>query len=109
MCSTSTWSSRSRCAPRLLEESDGIRVELIGHCPYFETQRLIMQPGALFSGDCNGDTFEIWAVLNGSATVALGRRSCDRRRRRLGAAAGALGEFHVEAKAESTLLRVVTP
>jgi mannose-6-phosphate isomerase len=95
--------------PTILKETKGVRVELIGHCPYFETQRLIMESGASFANTCSGDTFEIWAVLNGSATV---RWSGDPVRiEAIGWALlpAALGEFTIEADAESLLLRVLTP
>ena len=95
--------------PSLLNEGDGVRVERIGHCPYFETQRLFLQPGSSFSGDCNGDTFEIWAVLNGSATVCWAGDPVTIDAVGWVLLPAALGAFRMEADAESVLLRVLTP
>ena len=95
--------------PTVLEETETLRVELVGHCPYFETERLIMKNGASFSGSCNGETFEIWAVLAGGVSIewqgdpvmldAVGWVLLP----------AALGDYQIVAREESTLLRVRTP
>ena len=90
-------------------EQNGRRRELIGQCAYFQTERLYLPAGDAFQGRCNGATFEIWGVMAGQATVhwqgdpivieAVGWVLLP----------AALGDFRVEADAESTLLRVFTP
>ncbi len=95
--------------PSVIDESDGVRVELIGHCPYFETHRLMMDSGATFSNACEGDTFEIWAVLNGSATVCWSGDPVGIEAVGWVLLPAALGEYVIEANEKSTLLRVLTP
>ncbi len=95
--------------PSVIRESDGVHVELIGHCSYFETHRLMMDSGATFSNTCNGDTFEIWAVLSGSATVRWTGDPVEVDAVGWVLLPAALGAYTIEANTESTLLRVLTP
>ncbi|MDQ3250265.1 MAG: class I mannose-6-phosphate isomerase, partial [Chloroflexota bacterium] len=55
--------------PITLLEDEGLRVEQIGHCAYFETERLTMPADNRFFGLCDGETFELWAVLAGAVTL----------------------------------------
>jgi len=94
--------------PTVLEQN-GRRRELIGQCPYFQTERLYMPAGDAFEGRCSGETFEIWGVMAGEATVHW--RGAPIRIEAVGwvLLPAALGDFRVEAGTESTLLRVFTP
>ncbi len=94
--------------PVLLHDGT-VRHEEIGVCPYFQTERLTMATESHYGGACNGDTFEIWGVLEGQATVEWSGAPL-----RLAAVAwtllpAALGEFSIRAHESSTLLRVFTP
>ncbi len=90
-------------------EANGARREQIGQCAYFETERLALPAGSAFSGTCDGSTFEIWAALEGAATISWAGEPVSL------AAVGwvllpaALGDFQVTALEESVLLRVFTP
>ncbi|NJN54321.1 MAG: hypothetical protein HC804_05900, partial [Anaerolineae bacterium] len=54
---------------KLISEADGIRRWRLCHNEYFVTERLEMATGAVFQGDCDGRTLEIWGVLNGEVAV----------------------------------------
>ena len=55
--------------PKVMLDDEGFKVEQLASCPYFETERLTMPAGNEFFGLCDGDTFEIWAVIEGKATI----------------------------------------
>lgn len=55
--------------PQLTAEANGVkRYELCSN-RYFTTERVEMEAGASFSGECNGRSLEIWGVIDGWATV----------------------------------------
>ena len=56
--------------PRAVEEHDGMKREKLCVNETFTTERVYLEPGAQFNGNCDGSTFEIWGVLEGQADVA---------------------------------------
>ncbi|MBX2998751.1 MAG: AI-2E family transporter [Caldilineaceae bacterium] len=96
--------------PRLLSDgSRGLRHEVIGESPYFRTERLAMNTGSSYADRCAGESFQIWAVLSGQATLTWTGGP-----RHLSAISwvllpAALGEFQIHADVDSVLLRVITP
>jgi mannose-6-phosphate isomerase len=56
--------------PRVVEEQDGMKREKLCVNETFTTERVYLEPGAQFNGNCDGSTFEIWGVLEGQADVA---------------------------------------
>ncbi len=90
-------------------DGDGQRRELIGECAYFRTERFELAPGASYAGECDGVTFEIWGVLEGSAALEgeWGTIQLDAVEWVLLPAE--LGAYTVKAIAPLTALRVFTP
>lgn len=56
--------------PRVVEEQDGMKREKLCVNETFTTERVYLEPGAQFNGNCDGSTLEIWGVLEGQADVA---------------------------------------
>jgi mannose-6-phosphate isomerase len=55
--------------PRLLNDENGVRRSLLCENAYFTTERVEMAAGSHFTGDCNGDSLEIWGLLNGRVAI----------------------------------------
>jgi mannose-6-phosphate isomerase len=55
--------------PIVLLDEEGLRIEQLVRCPYFETERITLPAGHQYYGLCDGSTFEIWAVLQGKTTL----------------------------------------
>ncbi|HSG17017.1 MAG TPA: type I phosphomannose isomerase catalytic subunit, partial [Anaerolineae bacterium] len=53
----------------LVAEDSGISRYLLCKNRYFVTERLEMAQGSTFNGECDGDSLEIWGVLDGSAQI----------------------------------------
>jgi hypothetical protein len=85
----------------LVAEDSGISRYLLCKNRYFVTERLEMAQGSTFNGECDGDSLEIWGVLDGSAQI--GALNLDAIRFTLLPAA--LGKFEVAANRDSVLLR----
>lgn len=94
----------------LIVEGDGMRRYLLCRNRYFVTERLELMDGAQFEGTLEGDTLEIWGVIQGQAMVSRipHRKAWDS----LSLAAvrftllpAALGRYKVTAQADSILLR----
>ena len=82
--------------------------ELLVDCPYFRTERLRLD-GPAYQADCDGATFEIWALLSGTATIDSGRGSIDLEPVSWTLLPADLGPFEVRSSARAELLRVSTP
>jgi mannose-6-phosphate isomerase len=95
--------------PLVLVDDEGFRVEQIAQCDYFEVERIHMPAGSSFVGLCDGDTFEIWAVLAGQATLAWDGEPLALAAVNWVLLPAELGDFQVTAEEESVLLRVFTP
>ena len=57
------------CPPEPLAKNGGVSRWLLCQNEYFTVERVTLEPGAVFEGDCAGDSLEIWGALDGSAAV----------------------------------------
>jgi mannose-6-phosphate isomerase len=95
--------------PIKLLNDEGLLVEQIGACAYFETERITLPADSSFFGLCDGDTFEVWAVLSGSVTLSWAGEPLMLSAVSWVLLPADLGEFHITADENSVLLCVVTP
>ncbi len=95
--------------PRTLIKEEGLHVEQLATCPYFETSRISLPTDTAFYGLCDGATFEIWAVLEGKATIEWSGESLPLNGIGWALLPADLGEFQVIADEQSVLLRVTVP
>jgi len=95
--------------PRTLIKEDGLHVEQLAVCPYFETNRIILPPDNAFYGFCDGATFEVWGVLEGRATIEWSGEPVTLAGVSWALLPADMGEFQVIAEEQSTLLRVIVP
>jgi mannose-6-phosphate isomerase len=86
---------------RVIEDSSGVRRELLCKNQYFVTERFRIGKGCAFRGINTGDSLEIWGVLDGS--VMIGETRLDAIRFALLPAA--MGEYAVTAGQDSVMLR----
>ena len=56
--------------PQVIEEQGGMKRQKLCVNSTFTTERIYLEPGAVFEGNCDGSTLEIWGVLEGQADVA---------------------------------------
>ncbi len=85
----------------LIEKKSGLRRFALCRNKYFVTEQVEITKGAVFSGNCNGDTLEIWGTIAGTAVindVALPTI-------RFTLLPAAMGDFTVTAVTKTTLLR----
>ncbi|NKQ36691.1 MAG: mannose-6-phosphate isomerase [Chloroflexi bacterium] len=85
----------------LVAEEPGIRRYVLCRNKYFVTERVEMAEGAVFSGNCNGDTLEIWGTIAGTAVI----NDVELPAIRFALLPAAMGDFTVTAVTETTLLR----
>lgn len=95
--------------PVTLLDDEGLHVEQLATCAYFETERIALPAGSQFFGLCDGDTFEIWAALSGRVTISWDGAPLTLTGVNWVLLPADLGEFQVIAEQESVLLRVTTP
>jgi mannose-6-phosphate isomerase len=96
-------------APKLLMEDDGLRIEQLVTCPYFETERIALPAGSEYFGLCDGATFEIWAVLQGSVKIDTDAPPLQLNAVEWVLLPAELGEFSILAEADAVLLRTLVP
>jgi mannose-6-phosphate isomerase len=89
------------CPPELVAEGDGVRCLELCRNSYFVTERVEMAASAEYHGRCNGETLEIWGVIEGSAAINGVRLEAVR----FALLPAALGEFTVKTESGAVLLR----
>ncbi len=87
--------------PQMVYSDQGIKRLQLCSNSYFTTERVEMSSGAVYRGNCDGSTLEIWGAVEGEAVV--GDVSLERVQFALLPAS--LGEFTVQAPGDCTLLR----
>ncbi|MEZ4866414.1 MAG: type I phosphomannose isomerase catalytic subunit [Caldilineaceae bacterium] len=95
--------------PVTIIDEEGLHVERLATCPYFETERVILPQDSAFFGLCDGATFEIWAVLEGAVTLEWEGNPLSLRGVGWVLLPAELGEFQLVADEASILLRVTVP
>ena len=89
------------CPATLISNEKGVQRELLCQNEYFVTERVTLQAGATFDGNCDGTTFEIWGVLNGAVTINAQKLAAVQ----FTLLPAKLGLFRVTAVDKTTLLR----
>lgn len=87
----------------------GVSTELIGHCAYFRTERLAMSESSQVHGLCDGDTMEIWGVIDGQIRLEWEGEALTIDAVGWVLLPASLGAYTISAMQDSTLLRVTTP
>ncbi|MXX71115.1 MAG: mannose-6-phosphate isomerase [Gemmatimonadetes bacterium] len=97
-------------APTLAGSEDGVRREVIAHCDHFVVERLFLEAGARFTHELDRETFEIWGVLSGRATVEpADAPSLALDRARFALLPATMGTFDVRAATDAVALRSYLP
>ena len=87
---------------------DGIIHEPLAHCDYFDTTRLTLTAGSRYHGQCDGETFEILGLLEGTLTLTWDGAPLTINSVEWVLLPASLGKYCVESQTKSTLLRVST-
>ncbi len=95
--------------PEVLLDEDGFCIERLARCPYFETERITMQAGNDYFGQCDGTTFELWAVIEGNATLYSDADPVSLAAVQWVLLPAELGDFQIQADSYTILLRVTVP
>ena len=88
-------------SPVVIAEEPGFRRELLCRNRYFVTERVELAAGAEFGGVRNGDSLEIWGVIQGEVVI----EDVALRAVRFCLLPAAMGEYVVTATTATTLLR----
>ena len=89
------------CGPEFIEDEAGIYRSLLCQTDYFTTERVTLEEGASFVGNCTGETLEIWGVTEGTIKV----NDLELSAVRFVLLPAAMGEFVITAVSSATLLR----
>ena len=97
--------------PRIAGRGEhGTRREVIASCGHFEVERFLLAAGAAFTSELDGETFEIWGVLSGTASVETERASSLALRGvRFALLPATMGPFRVRAVTNVVALRARLP
>jgi mannose-6-phosphate isomerase len=90
------------CPPQLIAAENGIRRFELCRNRYFVTERLEMEDGAVYQGQCNGDSLEIWGLIEGQAEI----NAVQFKAVRFSLLPAALGDFTVQATTSAIFLRI---
>jgi mannose-6-phosphate isomerase len=90
-----------------LSEENGVRRLALCRNRYFSVERIEMAVGAVYEGECDGRTLEIWGAISGEASVNGGGRTVALPAVRFTLLPAEMGPFTIAANSQaSVLLRV---
>ena len=95
----------SALAPEILHAGDGMTHYRLSDCQCFVTEKVEIEPGAAFCTRCDGSTFEIWGLIEGSGSIEWDGGSLELGAVRFALLPAALGDAAFCADEQSTLLR----
>ena len=101
--------------PRVVAEEAGLRREEVGRSEHFVVERVRAGAGAEFRSSLVGETFEIWGVVEGAATLATagrsggGQREVELDRARFALLPATFGPFALRATTDMVALRCFLP
>lgn len=96
-------------SPRPVAGADGIQRWELCRTPYFVVERLTMAAGATWHGECDGESLEIWGVMEGEAGIDGGGMRLPLRAVQFALLPATVGAFVVSAPVETELLRTYLP
>lgn len=104
-------------APRIVAEEAGVRREEVGRSEHFVVERVRASAGTEFQSSLVGETFEIWGVIEGAATLGAaaggssgsGRRRVELDRARFALLPATFGPFALRAATDMVALRCYLP
>jgi mannose-6-phosphate isomerase len=92
---------------QLVSEEDGVRRSTLCRNRYFTVERVEMAAGAVYTGECDGRTLEVWGTIGGEAALNGGGRTVALPTVRFALLPAEMGPFTVTASSQaSVLLRV---
>ncbi len=96
--------------PKLVAQADGITRAEISRCDYFVVEKVSLAAGAVYRGETDGSTMEIWGTVSGTCELsATDGDSVLLPTIRFCLVPAAQGEFSITAKEKSTMLRAYLP
>ncbi len=93
------------CQPQLIYDGVGLQRYQLCQNKYFVTERVEMAAQAVYKGNRRGDTFEIWGLIDGMATVNGILLSSVQ----FTLLPAAIGAFNIKADKKATFLRTYVP
>ncbi|MFT5194711.1 MAG: mannose-6-phosphate isomerase, partial [Candidatus Promineifilaceae bacterium] len=89
----------------VLSDANGIKREQLNKTDYFTVERITLDANTSFDGHCDGQTFEIWGIIEGSGTVSAGGTAEELNTVQFTLLPAAVGDFSVVSGQKSTWLR----
>lgn len=90
--------------PKPVAEGDGVRRWELCRNKYFVVERVQLEPGAAFTGECSGATLEIWGTIDGVARLNAGENAISLAAVQFSLLPAALGPFSVTTGDGATIL-----
>jgi mannose-6-phosphate isomerase len=92
--------------PVLIDDKQGLTRHEITRSEYFVVEKVTLQPGAVYQGQTNGESLEIWGNVEGESQLVWAGGPISLPTVRFCLVPAVLGDFAVRAKQSATLLRV---
>lgn len=95
--------------PREIACSDGVTRSQLCLTDYFSVERVDMEPGSTFEGNCNGETLEIWGIIDGQVQLSGDFPEIALPAVQFVLLPAAMGNFRLDSGDGATLLRTTLP
>ena len=90
--------------PKIISSTSQMKHERLCQNEYFTTDRITLNQGGEYSGECDGSSFEIWGVISGKALIA-GKWA---KKVQFYLLPAGMGNFSIKADSKCVLLRTYT-
>jgi mannose-6-phosphate isomerase len=95
--------------PVLVASEDGVTRQEITRSDYFGVEKVTLAPGAVYAGQTDGTSLEIWGTVEGSSQLAWADEPVSLPAIRFCLVPAGLGDFEVRSVEAATMLRVYLP
>lgn len=95
--------------PVLLAADDGVTRHEISRSEYFVVEKVTLTSGAMYAGQTDGETLEIWGTIEGESELSWAGAPISLPQIRFCLIPACLGSFSVRAVESATMLRVYLP
>lgn len=92
-------------APQLIAEANGMKRELLVDAPAFTVERIALEPGTVYEGECDGNSFQIIGCVAGNGLLKWSGAPLALRAVRFTLLPAILGRYSLQGESASVWLR----
>jgi len=94
-----------KVSPLIVHDKGGVRIEMLVDSPLFTTERITLEPDAVYANHCDGTSFQVIGCITGEGKLTWSGAPLALRAIRFALLPAILGKYELKAAVASTWLR----